>query len=93
MKIREGKKYKVLIECHHFRSVEDAKRGEFMDEFGQIHDGGFMMFCGEIYRIHYVYERDGAVFVALKTEDEFGKQIERSINLTLFLHCFEEVAE
>jgi hypothetical protein len=93
MKIQEGKKYNVLIECHHFRSAEDIERGEFMDEIGQIHDGGFMMRCGEIYKVDYVYERDNVVFVALKTKDEFGKLIERSINLTLFLHCFEESVE
>lgn len=80
LKIKEGQKYKVLIECHHF--PDDNEDDE----------GGFVMFSGEVYDVKYVFEKNGIVKVDLvKDTNQHGEKISRTVSLPLFLHCFEEI--
>ena len=79
MKIKEGQKYRVLIECHHF-TIENEPE-----------EKGFVLFSGEEYVVKFVYEKNESVFVNLGDFiNEYGNTISRTINLKTFSSCFEE---
>ncbi|MEI6480212.1 MAG: hypothetical protein WCO12_01680 [bacterium] len=79
MKIIENKKYRVLIECHHFTSQNE------------LEEKGFVLFSGEEYVVKFVYEKNGSVFVNLGDfTNQYGNTVSRTINLETFNSCFEE---
>ena len=81
MKIIQGKKYRVLIECHNKSESDESK---------------FVLLPGEEYVVDFVYQDKNESFVFLKDfkfdeEDESSMYRELSININLFPYIFEEV--
>ncbi|MFA6502948.1 MAG: hypothetical protein WCT45_01670 [Candidatus Paceibacterota bacterium] len=81
MQIKEGKKYKVIIKCHHFEDKDSNKEG-------------IIFYPDEVYKVDFLFERNGTAFVFLGTfKNQYGEDFEKIIGLDLFKNCFEEISD
>tara|TARA_B100001179_G_C18343847_1_gene297786 strand:- start:359 stop:592 length:234 start_codon:yes stop_codon:yes gene_type:complete len=77
MQIKPKENYKVVKEFNIF--PEDT------NEEGQI------FFEGEIYKLDFLFERNGVPFVHLILQNESnGSEINRSVGLAMFKECFSD---
>ena len=80
MKVKKGKKYRVITQICHFKTLDIPTERE-----------GFIMYEGEEYVVDFIYDMNGSCFINLgQYEDEFGTKKSRTVSLATFINCFEE---